>query len=112
LRGRRSIVPAQSEHIEEWDDECFMGGVLQSYAGIGAVSMHGTCGRRQLRHTCGNIAYFGWRCRKGSMDGSDSRGYLFDDATVTESFGVELGPLPLPDPGLGEGTKIEAREVA
>jgi hypothetical protein len=27
LRG--SIVPAQSEHIEEWDDECFMGGVLQ-----------------------------------------------------------------------------------
>ena len=46
------------------------------------------------------------------MDGSDSHGYLFDDATVTESFGVELGPLPLPDPGLGEGTKIEAREVA
>ena len=40
------------------------------------------------------------------MDDGDSRGYLFHNVNVTESSGVELGPLPLPVQGLGEGTKL------
>src|SRR5471032_2014884 len=74
-----------------------------------AVPKHGTCRRRYLSHTPANIAYFGWRCCKGSMDAGDSRGYLFHNVNVTESFGssgVELGSLPLPIQGLGEGTKL------
>jgi hypothetical protein len=49
-----------------------------------------------LRHISGNIACSGWRCSKGSMDDADSHGYRFDNASMTESYGVEPGPLPLP----------------
>ncbi len=30
-------------HNAEWDDECFMGGMLQSWARMCAVPEHGTC---------------------------------------------------------------------
>ena len=41
------------------------------------------------------------------MDDAESHGYHFDNASMTESCGVELGPLPLPiSGGLGEGTKL------
>jgi hypothetical protein len=40
------------------------------------------------------------------IDASVTRGYLFHDAAVTESFGVVLGPLPPSGKGLGEGTKL------
>jgi hypothetical protein len=33
-------------------------------------------------------------CSKGSMDDEVSRGYPFDNARMTESSGVELGPVP------------------
>ena len=36
-----------------------------------------------------------WRCSKGTMDGKNVHGYLFDNAGVTESYRVEVGPLPL-----------------
>jgi len=35
-------------------------------------------------------------CSKGSVDDGDRHGYLFGDAAMTESCGVERGPLPLP----------------
>ena len=41
-----------------------------------------------------------WQCSKGSMDDQSWRGYFLDDARMTESFGVELGPLPLTVLGL------------
>jgi hypothetical protein len=42
-----------------------------------------------------------------SMDLNPSYSYPFHDADTTESFGVELGSLPLPVCGaLGEGTKL------
>jgi hypothetical protein len=34
------------------------------------------------------------------MDDADKHGYRFDNAVMTESYGVELGPLPLPVLGL------------
>jgi hypothetical protein len=34
--------------------------------------------------------------QQGSVDDADSHGYLFDNASMTESHGVEPGPLPLP----------------
>jgi hypothetical protein len=36
------------------------------------------------------------RCSKGSVDDRDEPDYVFNEAGMTESFGVELGPLPLP----------------
>jgi hypothetical protein len=42
-----------------------------------------------------NINGLKWQRSKGSMDDEDCRGYPFDNAGMTESFGVELGPLPL-----------------
>jgi hypothetical protein len=45
------------------------------------------------------------------MDDPESQGYLFDNATMTESCGVELGPLPLPVSGLAGRNQIEVREV-
>jgi hypothetical protein len=44
--------------------------------------------------------WFEWQCSKGSMDGEVCHGYPFDNVGMTESTGVELGPLPLPVPGL------------
>jgi hypothetical protein len=35
------------------------------------------------------------RCSKGPMDDSGQHGYRFDNASMTESRSVELGPLPL-----------------
>jgi hypothetical protein len=32
FRGRRNSAPAQSGQWDEWGDECFMGGVLQTWA--------------------------------------------------------------------------------
>ncbi len=40
------------------------------------------------------------------MDGTPARGYHFDNARMTESCGVALGPLPLPIRGRGEGTEL------
>src|ERR1700694_4426234 len=40
------------------------------------------------------------------MDGRESHGYPFHNACMTESSGVELGPLPPLAMGLGEGTKL------
>jgi hypothetical protein len=40
------------------------------------------------------------------MDDRDSHRYPFHNARMTESFGVELGSLPLLVIGLGEGTKL------
>jgi hypothetical protein len=37
---------------------------------------------------------FGWRCSKGPMDDEVCHGYPSDNARMTESFGVGLGPLP------------------
>src|SRR6202158_6025949 len=83
-----------------------MGGMPKSYAYICGVPRHGTgvCG--YLRHTLINIACFGWRCSKGPMDDSPARRYPFHNACITESSGVELGPLPPLAMGLGEGTKL------
>jgi hypothetical protein len=78
-----------------------MGGVLQSWACICAVPEHGTDNHRYLRHTLENIACFEWRCSKGSMDDKVSHGYPFHNANMTESVGVEPGPLPLLVFGLG-----------
>jgi hypothetical protein len=36
--------------------------------------------------------WFEWQCSKGSMDEENSHGYPSDNACMTESFGVELGP--------------------
>ena len=41
------------------------------------------------------IAAREWRCNKGAMDGSGQQGYRFGDAAVTESWRVDMGPLPL-----------------
>jgi hypothetical protein len=38
-------------------------------------------------------------------------GYPFHNAGVTESYGVELGPVPLLAMGLGGRIRIEAREI-
>jgi hypothetical protein len=35
------------------------------------------------------------RCSKGPMDDTGQHGYRFDNASLTESRSVELGPLPL-----------------
>jgi hypothetical protein len=35
------------------------------------------------------------RCSKGLMDDSGKHGYRFDNASMTESRSVEVGPLPL-----------------
>src|SRR5580704_10383338 len=40
------------------------------------------------------------------MDDKDSHGYLFHNVCMTESCGVELGPLPLLSWGFGEGTRL------
>jgi hypothetical protein len=40
------------------------------------------------------IALREWRCSKGAMDGSIQQGYRFDDAAMTESWRVDMGPLP------------------
>ncbi|WP_197082748.1 hypothetical protein [Bradyrhizobium sp. LTSP885] len=40
------------------------------------------------------IAAREWRCNKGAMDGPGQQGYRFDDAAVTESWRVDMGPLP------------------
>jgi hypothetical protein len=72
-----------------------MGGVPQSWAQICTVPEQGTNNHRYLRHTLENIACFGWQCSKGSMDDRVSHGYPSHNACMTESFGVELGPLPL-----------------
>jgi hypothetical protein len=45
------------------------------------------------------------------MDDKDSHNYLFQNGRMTESCGVEMGPLPLV-PGLGGRNQLEAREVA
>src|SRR5208337_4915987 len=46
-------------------------------------------------------------CSKAPMDDEDTRGYPFQNACMTESYGVELGPLPLPViAAWGEGTKL------
>jgi hypothetical protein len=46
------------------------------------------------------------------MDAWVSRGYLFHNACVTESCGVEEGPLPLLVSGAWGRNQIEARKVA
>jgi hypothetical protein len=38
--------------------------------------------------------WFGRQCSKGSMDDEVCPSYPFDNANMTESYGVELGPLP------------------
>ncbi len=35
-------------------------------------------------------------CSKGFLDDGHEPDYFFNDASMTESFGAELGPLPLP----------------
>jgi hypothetical protein len=46
------------------------------------------------------------------MDDTGQYGYRFSDASMTESFRVEVGPLPsLPEGGLGEGTKLRSRSL-
>jgi hypothetical protein len=48
------------------------------------------------------------------MDDGEQHSYRFDNALMTESCGVELGPLPLPVPctwGLRGRNHIEAGEV-
>jgi hypothetical protein len=113
LRGKRCTVLAQSEQDDECEDVCFMGAMLQLCADQCAVPKHGTVANWHLRHILENIACSEWRCSKGSMDDADSHGYRFDNAVMTESYGVELGPLPLPVfvLGLGGRNRIEAREV-
>src|SRR6202158_336783 len=83
-----------------------MGGMPKSYAYICGVPRHGTgvCG--YLHHTLINITCFGWRCSKGPMDDSPAHHYPFHNVCMTESSGVELGPLPPLAMGLGEGTKL------
>ena len=50
--------------------------------------------------------------RQGIMDDTGQYGYRFSDASMTESFRVEVGPLPsLPEGGLGEGTKLRSRSL-
>src|SRR5271154_262758 len=68
--------------------------------------MHGTDAGWHLRHISADIACFWWQCGKGSMDDAESRGYHFDNARMTESCGVALGPSPLPVPWVEEGTKL------
>src|SRR5882757_2965173 len=47
------------------------------------------------------------RCSKKLMDAFMTRGYLLADTHATESFGVELGPLPTArSRGLREGTNL------
>src|SRR6266404_4614471 len=65
-----------------------MSGVLHSWAWICAVPRHGTCLHRYLRHTLENIACFGWRCSKGSMDDSILPGYPFHDACITNHLAL------------------------
>jgi hypothetical protein len=65
-----------------------------------------------LSHTCQNIAVIPYALQQMLMDAFMMRGYLFHDAGVTESSGVELGPLPLLVPGLGGRNQFEVREVA
>jgi hypothetical protein len=71
-----------------------MGGVLQSWARICAVPKHGTGAHKYLRHKLANIACFRWHRSKGCMDDADRHGY-FRNVRMTESFGVEMEPLPL-----------------
>src|SRR5260370_28889975 len=82
-----------------------MGGVLHSWAWICAVPRHGTCLHRYLRHTLENIACFGWRCSKGSMDDSILPGYTFHDACITNHLALN-GPSPLLFGALGEGANL------
>ena len=50
-----------------------------------------------------NIAPFEVACSKGIMDDTGQYGYRFDNASMTESCRVEVGPLPLlADRGLGK----------
>jgi len=73
--------------------------------------MHGTLSGMQLSHTRHNFVRISWRCSKMLIDAYLTGGYPFHNAGVTESLGVELGPLPLLAMGLGGRNRIEAREV-
>jgi hypothetical protein len=50
-------------------------------------------------------------CSKGFVDDENEPDYFFIDAGMTESFGVELGPLPLPASGAWGRDQLEACEV-
>src|SRR5258708_10737036 len=89
-----------------------MGVVLQSWASICAVPEPGTDNHRYLRHTLENIACFEWRCSKGSMDDRVSHGYHFDNACMTESFGVKMGSSATARLGGWGRNQLEARKGA
>ena len=50
--------------------------------------------------------------RQGIMDDTGQHGYRFDNASMTESCRVEVGPLPSLGLGLGGRNQIEVCEVA
>src|SRR6202011_4174216 len=96
----------QSGQCGGGEDECFMGGVLQSCAEICAVPERGTARHRYLSQLPKNIACFRGQCSTRSLDDRNSHGYPFHNAIMTESSGVELGPLPLLSGFGGEGTNL------
>ena len=63
---------ALAQSAQCWDDECFMGGVLQSCARICAVPRHGTGRSQVIVPHFEKYQWFAWRCSKGSMDDESS----------------------------------------
>jgi hypothetical protein len=48
-----------------------------------------------LRHSSQLLHRAGGRCSEGPMDGTGQYGYRFDNASVTPSCHVAMGPLPM-----------------
>lgn len=87
------------------------GGVPHSWAWICAVPRHGTRLHSYLRHTLENIACFGGRCSKGSMDDSILPGYPFHDACITNHLALNRGHCHCSS-GFGGRYQLEVRKIA
>ena len=111
-RGRHCAAgaaprPAQSGQDDR--DECFMGGMLQSCARSFARfrGMEPASAMHFAPHFPKYRMFMWSSAAKVLWTMGFARSYLFHNAGMTESCGVELGPLPLPvSGGLGEGTKL------
>jgi hypothetical protein len=88
-----------------------MGGVQSLSARKCAVPRHGTGARLAFAPHFEKYRMFLLHCSKGFVDDEHEPDYFFIDAGMTESFGVELGPLPLPVWGAWGRDQLEACDV-
>ena len=101
-RVRHCAADGEAPLAQSGQCETPANGALNGSAGSRAAIMcavwqgseRGTQGCRYLRHTCANIARFRRQCSQGLWTVTGQYGYRFDNAWMTESCSVVLGPLP------------------